>query len=226
MIVLPLLLFASAIRPDVPNVAYRQPHLAAAHGTVAMAFGAGPDIYFASSKDGGRSFQPPVRVASSGALALGRHRGPRLVVLKDSMVISAVVAGKVAAGTHAHGLPEAGNLTVWRSVDHGQTWKESSVVNDVPGASREGLHAMAAGPDGSLFAVWLDLRTEGMKLYGAESTDGGLTWSKNVEVYRSPDGTICSCCHPTLDIDNTGRIRVMWRNVLDGSSRLVHRLVR
>jgi hypothetical protein len=131
-------------------------------------------------------------------------------------VISAVVADKAATGAHAHGLPDKGNLTVWRSVDRGKTWKRAGVINDVPGASREGLHAMAAGPDGSLFAVWLDLRTEGMKLYGARSTDGGVTWSKNVEVYASPDGAICSCCHPGLSIDGRGRISVMWRNVLDG----------
>lgn len=221
MIAIPLFLLASVIRPTQgTEAAYRQPQLAAARGLVGMTFGAGSDIYFSLSRDSGRSFDPPVRVAHVEALALGRHRGPRVVILKDSILITAIVAAKASSNPHAHGHPEDGNLTVWRSRDMGLTWKQISVINDVPGASREGLHSVAAGPDGSLFAVWLDSRTEGMKLYGARSKDGGMTWSGNVEVYRSPAGTICSCCHPTVNIDEDGQIRVMWRNVLDGNRDL------
>lgn len=216
MTLVTLLLLANIIRPAASDVPYRQPQLAAAKGFVAMAFGTSTAIYFASSSDTGRSFGPPVKVADVGALALGRHRGPRVVILKDSILISAVVADKVSANAHAHGLPQDGNLTVWRSKNQGRTWNQISVVNDVPGAPREGLHAMTAGPDGSLFAVWLDSRTEGMKLYGSKSVDGGSSWSKNVEIYASPDGTICSCCHPSLSIDASGRMRIMWRNVVDG----------
>ena len=185
-----------------------------------MAFGAGASIYFARSKDQGRSFGAPVKVADAGALALGRHRGPRLVILKDALLISAIAGEKQSTGPHAHGLPENGNLMVWRSIDNGATWTRAAVINDVPGAAREGLHAIAAGPDGELFAVWLDLRTQGTQLFGAQSSDGGVTWSKNVSVYSSPDGTICQCCHPSLSIDEKGAIWVMWRNVLGGSRDL------
>ena len=211
---------AETIAPPSEAVPFRQPQLAAAHGQVAMTFGAGASLFFASSPDGGRSFGPPVKVAETGALALGRHRGPRLVILKDAMLISAIAGEKQAAGPHAHGLPENGNLMVWRSTDKGATWARNGVINDVPGAAREGLHAMAAGPDGKLFAVWLDLRTQGTQLFGAHSSDGGVTWSKNVSLYSSPAGTICQCCHPTLSIDGQGGIYVMWRNVLDGSRDL------
>jgi hypothetical protein len=212
----PLLLLATSIQPALPDVPYRQPQLTAAHGVVAMTFGGGSSIYFAASKDQGVTFSAPVKVADTGALALGRHRGPRATILKDSILVTAVVAEKVATSAHAHGLPENGNLLVWRSRDQGRTFQKISVVNDAPGATREGLHAIAVAPDGSLFAVWLDQRTTGMKLYGARSKDGGVTWAKNVEVYGSPDGSICSCCHPSLTIEASGRVWVMWRNVLDG----------
>src|SRR4051794_14417075 len=139
MIAIPVLLFASVVRPSQgTDVPYRQPQLAAAHGRVGMTFGAGSSIFFSVSKDNGRSFEPPVKVAETGALALGRHRGPRVVSLKNSILISAVVAAKVSSAAHALGLPEDGNLTVWRSEDSGVTWKQVSVVNDVPGATREG----------------------------------------------------------------------------------------
>ncbi len=218
--VLFLLAAAETIAPQSEAVPFRQPQLAAAHGQVAMTFGAGASIFFAASQNQGQSFGAPVKVSDTGALALGRHRGPRLVILKDAMLISAIAGEKQATGPHAHGLPENGNLTVWRSTDKGATWARSSVINDVPGAAREGLHAIAAGPDGKLFAVWLDLRDKGMQLFGAHSTDGGVTWSKNVSIYSSPDGTICQCCHPTLSIDEKGGIYVMWRNVLGGSRDL------
>ncbi len=215
-----LALLAISIKPEVETVPFRQPQLAAAHGLVAMAFGGGKSIYVSVSKDQGRTFAAPVKVADVGALALGRHRGPRVAILKDAMVLSAIAGEKIATGPHAHGLPDNGNLLVWRSADQGRTWSRAATINDVPGAAREGLHAMAAGPDGSLFAAWLDLRTKGTQLYGARSNDGGLTWSKNVAMYSSPDGTICQCCHPTLSVDTAGRIWAMWRNVLDGSRDL------
>lgn len=214
------LCLAASIRSDAPAATpFRQPQLAVVRdGAVVMTFGGGPAIYFASSKDGGQTFGNPVKITETGALALGRHRGPRIVALREALVVTAISGDRVATGAHAHGLPEAGNLVAWRSTDQGRTWTRASVVNDIPGAAREGLHAMVPLAGGSgLFAVWLDLREKGTRLYGAKSTDGGLTWSKNVPVYESPDGTICQCCHPSLAVDTSGAIRVMWRNVMDGS---------
>ena len=149
-----------------------------------------------------------VVLVSSGAIALGRHRGPRVAILKDAIVISAI-AGETKA--------QPGSLMTWRSTDDGKTWKRASTINDVAEAAREGLHAMIARPDGSLFAVWLDLRAKGTRLIGSMSTDAGLTWSKNTLVYESPDGTICQCCHPSLSVDEKGGLWVMWRNALNGS---------
>jgi hypothetical protein len=92
------------------------------------------------------------------------------------------------------------------------------VVNDAPGAATEGLHALASDAKGVLFAAWLDKRrNHGTQLFGSRSSDGGLTWSKNVLIYDSPEGTICECCHPSLAIDSGGQILVMWRNWLAGA---------
>jgi hypothetical protein len=49
------------------------------------------------------------------------------------------------------------------------------------------------------------------------SADGGATWSKNLLVYKSPDGSVCECCHPSVSIDSRGRIYVQWRNSLGGA---------
>jgi hypothetical protein len=133
-------------------------------------------------------------------------------------VITAVVGKTIAEGAHAHGLPSDGDLMAWRSTDGGKSWSAAVRVNDAPGAATEGLHALAAGANGSLFAAWLDKRGgQGTKLFGARSTDGGLTWSKNVAIYESPDGTICQCCHPSVAVDSGQQILVMWRNCLAGA---------
>ena len=144
---------------------------------------------------------------------------PVSAATKDAVTITAI-AGKRGGG-------QDGDLLAWRSTDHGKTWGQPAVLNDVTDAAREGLHGFAAGPGNVLFAVWLDLRKDessegGTKLYGTISRDGGKTWEKNARVYASPEGTICQCCHPSVAIDAKGVLHVMWRNALNGSRDLYY----
>jgi hypothetical protein len=199
---------------------YRQPQLAAGYGLVVLTFVGDNSIYFASSRDQGRTFSQPSKVADVAVLAAGRHRGPRVVILKDAILISAVVGETLKTGPHAHGLPEDGNLTVWRSVNQGKTWSKSGPINDAAGAAREGLHAMTSDRNGNVLAAWLDKRGEGTQIYGSRSADGGGTWSKNVLIYASPGGTVCECCGPSIAADDSGRVWVMWRNALQGARDL------
>ena len=200
-----------------PNAPYREPQIAAAGKLTAMAFGSGSNIFVAVSSDGGVTFGKPVRVAAAPLVPLTRHRGPRIAISGNTMIVTAVIGENEAKGEHSHGLPADGNLIAWRSDDQGRTWSKPVRINDVPAAPREGLHTLAADSHGKLFAAWLDLREQGTRLYGAWSSDAGATWSKNVKIYESPDGTICQCCHPTAVLDENGKVEVMWRNVLEGS---------
>jgi len=204
------LLLAVHIAPHGAQIEYRQPQLAATADMVAVTFGADKSIYFSASRDRGQTFSAPVKVTEAPMLALGRHRGPRVAITPSAIVISAMVGTKMPPGAD-------GDLKAWRSTDGGKTWSEGVVINDVPTAAREGLHSMVAGGNGLLFATWLDDRAKGKRLYSAISKDSGATWSKNVEVYESPSGTICQCCHPTAIVDGKGGIHVMWRNALEGN---------
>jgi hypothetical protein len=205
---LPIALLVIQLAPEGAAPAFRQPQLAAGAKMTALTFGAGNAVYFSASSDGGASFSKPVKVSEQGKLSLGRHRGPRVAIAGDSIVISAI-AGEKGGGAD-------GDLVAWRSADGGKSWSAGVRVNDIAGSAREGLHAMASG-EGVLFAAWLDLRAKGTRLYGAASTDGGATWSKNVLVYASPDGSICQCCHPSLFVDSHGAIHAMFRNALAGA---------
>lgn len=175
-------------------------------GTAYVAFGQGSSIYVSSSDDL-KQFSKPVKIAEVGALALGMRRGPRIAISGKTIAVSAV------AGRQGRGKDE--NLYVWASTDRGVTWKGPAQVNDVAASAREGLHGMAGGS--SFFAcTWLDLREKGTRLMMSTSPDG-MTWGDNVEVYRSPDGSICECCHPSIAIDNMGSPTVMFRNSLGGN---------
>jgi hypothetical protein len=169
-----------------------------------VTFGKGNAAYHTASLDAGRTFTKPVKVAEVPKLALGMRRGPRIVASDKMLTITAI--------SHADG-----NLRAWNSKDGGATWKQSLNVNDTPNSAGEGLHAMASDGQGHVFATWLDLRNKGTELWRAISADGGATWSANALVYKSPDGHICECCHPSAAMDAQGRVAVMWRNWLGGS---------
>jgi hypothetical protein len=213
-----LAVWAVQLGATAPAEPARSPQLATNGSVVGMTYGAGKGIYFRGSRDSGITFGAPVKVAEAEVVPLNRHRGPRIAFSGTTIVIAAVAGNSVGPGAHAHGLPSDGDLLAWRSVDGGLHWSDGVAINDVPGAAREGLHALAADSRGRLFAVWLDQReSAGTRLFAARSIDGGASWSKNVLAYSSPDGTVCECCHPSIAIDPNGKIFVMWRNWLGGS---------
>jgi hypothetical protein len=187
----------------------QQPQLAVdAEGTVHVTFGSAGEVFYTNSVDGGASYREPWKVASVASLALGRRRGPRIAAAAASIVIAAI-GGSTTDGA-------GGDLFAWSSPDKGESWHGPVRVNDVDASAREGLHGLAAGPDGQSFCAWLDLRNNRTQIFGSRSTDGGRTWTENMLVYKSPDGTVCECCHPSVAFDETGTLYVMWRNWLGG----------
>jgi hypothetical protein len=202
------LLFALKFASPAPDIKYQQPQVASLGDQIGLTFATGDQIFYAWSANDGQTFSRPSMLPVAGKLSLGRHRGPRIAYQSGNVLISAVVGAK--------GKGEDGDILVWTSDDNGKSWNKPVKVNDVPGAAREGLHSMASG-NGWVVVVWLDLRDKGTRLYGAKSSDGGATWSKNFLVYESADGSICQCCHPTVLVGPGGAIHVMFRNALNES---------
>jgi hypothetical protein len=187
----------------------QQPHVVVdGDGAIHVVYGAGQQVRYRSSRDGGKTFSAAVNLPAAGAISLGMRRGPRIAVGKDA--ICATVIGGV------QGKGKDGDVLAFRSEDQGRTWTGPVLVNDVQDSAREGLHAMAAGPDGELCCVWLDLRHRKTEVMASRSMDDGRTWSPNVLVYRSPDGSVCECCHPSVALDDRGHLHVLWRNSLAG----------
>ena len=190
----------------------KQPQAAVdGEGRIFVTFGVEDTIRCATSIDGGKTFRVAT-VGSAGRLALGMRRGPRIAVAGRTLVVTAVVG--------AMGKGRDGDLMAWRSIDQGTSWTGPTQVNTVDGSAREGLHGMAGAVDGSLYCVWLDLRSQKTELFGARSNNGGMSWEADHLVYRSPDGSICECCHPSVSFATNGTLHVMWRNSLDGARDL------
>ncbi|MHA3772423.1 sialidase family protein [Verrucomicrobiota bacterium sgz303538] len=182
-----------------------QPQVAIAPaGSVHVVFGKDGSIFHTVSANGSLSFSKPVQIGSLPKLALGMRRGPRVAATDHRICVAAI----------SH---EEGNLYTWTSDDAGATWSKPMQINSVAKSAREGLHAMAGDGKGFVILTWLDMRNAGMELWSATSRDGGATWGANTLVYKSPDGHICECCHPSVAISPQGEVAVMWRNWVDGS---------
>jgi len=190
------------------SLAPKQPQACVGSDGVAhLVYGVGDKVHYSCSKDSGQSFEPPAVAFQVPNMSLGMRRGPRVAVAGKSIVVTAVGGAK--------GKGQDGDVLAWRSKDGGASWAGPMKVNDVVDSAREGLHAMTSGSDGTVWCVWLDLRAKKTELYASQSTDGGDSWSVNTLVYRSPEMSICQCCHPSIAIDGS-MIHVLFRNSLAG----------
>lgn len=205
----------AVVAEAVAGHAPQQPQLAIdAKGVVHVAYGTNDDIWYARSDDGGKTFASPVNLDTVRVLSLGMRRGPRIAVSGNAVCIS-VIGGKQGKG-------KDGDVLLYRSTDKGNSWEEPVIVNDAPDSAREGLHSMAASPKGELACVWLDLRNKKTEVFASTSNDAGKSWSKNVLVYRSPSGSVCECCHPSVAYAPDGVLHVMWRNSVAGKRDMYH----
>jgi hypothetical protein len=204
---------ASVMTVDETTFDGQQPQIVAFDRQVAVTFGRGDRVYVATSRDGGMTFGKPVVLpvlegSGHGRLALGRRRGPRIAMTPRAIVVS-MVMGEKGGGTD-------GDVVVTRSIDGGAHWSAIEVVNDVPGAAREGMHALAASGGGLVVATWLDLRQRGTRIYAAVSRGNGRGWYPDVLVYESPSGSVCECCHPSVSMTYDGTMAIMFRNRIEG----------
>jgi len=194
---------SSTNKPQQPQVSVDS------HGKIHLIYGEGDTPVYRRSDDEGKTFTTAIKLTGNYKLALGMRRGPRIAVT-DSAICVTAIGGQQGKGRD-------GDILCMHSTDNGKTWSEPLKVNDVADSAREGLHAMAAGPKNMFCCVWLDLRNKQSEIMASVSTDGGKSWGKNVLVYRSPDGSVCECCHPSVVCDQQGKIHVQWRNSLNGA---------
>ncbi|HTV01249.1 MAG TPA: sialidase family protein [Luteitalea sp.] len=205
LLLVSLLLAATLTTPGT------QPQVAHDGDRVVVTVARGDRIGVLRSTDAGRTFREATSIVPAGRMAAGMRRGPRVAVTSSTVIVSAVVG--------AQGGGKDGDIVVYRSTDQGTTWTTGTVVNDVPAAAREGMHGMAATPEGLVVVTWLDLRENGTRVYAAVSRDHGATWEPDVLAASSPDGAVCECCHPSVALDGHA-IAILFRNHVGGARDL------
>jgi len=96
------------------------------------------------------------------------------------------------------------------------TFSKNVRLNDDTGTGRQSEVAIAAGPNGLVIAGWMDERSTRVCAYSF-STDGGLTWSKNVSV---PNMTGVFVGDPSVAIDGGGTMYAVCQEYTksDGSA--------
>jgi len=169
-------------------------------GDLHLVYGIGDSIMYSFSSDEGNTFSTPILISVLPELVASHMRGPQIAATDNAIVVTAA--------------NNDGNIFSYSKNKMGK-WAQTSMVNDIDTIAKEGLMALAAEGQNS-FAVWLDLRNKHNEIFGAKSTDGGVTWSKNTMIYTSPDTTVCECCKPSVVMKGNS-IYVMFRNWLNGN---------
>ncbi|NOZ05028.1 MAG: exo-alpha-sialidase [Chloroflexi bacterium] len=83
-------------------------------------------------------------------------------------------------------------------------------------AARQSAPAIAAAPDGTLYAVWEDLRDGQWNLYLSKSTDGGVTWSANRPI--RPTDPSAARRAPDIVAGSGGKVYVVWEESAGGTA--------
>lgn len=169
-------------------------------------YGKERNLYYVSSNDGGKSYSKPFIVGNFSQMGLGMGRGPQLTTTKDYTVVT--------VGDHH------GNLFAISLSNKTSQWSAPVKVNDADTTAKEALSGLRAGKDNIVYTAWLDTRLGNNNLYGALSTDGGLSWGRNQLIYKGEQSGICDCCKPSVYINPKGDIFVMFRNKLDGARNM------
>jgi hypothetical protein len=193
-------------------------------------------IWFAVSKDAS-NYSPPLRISSEGMhLDLGAESGPQAAIGPNGAIHVVWVAGSAKArpASHqAHGgsaeskprkgpPPRPGNLNIYHafSADDGRSFSAPKKINDDPDGAEHRFPAIAVDTRGVIHVVWLDKRQQSearpdfSRVYYARSTDGGRTFSKNVDATQGQEHGICHCCKLALAVDSRWGIFVAFRNAV------------
>ncbi|MEQ1868796.1 MAG: hypothetical protein ABL961_02115 [Vicinamibacterales bacterium] len=218
------------------------------NATVSLAAGAGivvavwsaalpagdTDIYAATSRDGGVSFQSPVRVNSTpGDARVNGEQPPKVTVaarVGAPALVTVVWTSKNAQG---------GTILQARSEDGGRTFSRSLPVPDGAAVGNRGWESVTADGQGRTHVMWLDHRDMAAPVSSAahaheghhksSSPRDGVAMAQQSKLYLSTVGEsgsarvvtagVCYCCKTAIATDSRDTLYLAWRHVYPGNVR-------
>jgi hypothetical protein len=113
---------------------------------------------------------------------------------------------------------------IWytRSIDQGKNWSKPITIDDAGDSSKyaQDFPSIACDSSDNLYVSFLDMRMTQQKLantpqlYFSNSTDGGITWSKNSRADVPPNGIggTCECCSENIACTADGHLYIAYRS--------------
>lgn len=197
----------------------------------ASAQGGATDIYVARSRDGGRTFEAPVRVNDvAGQASVSGEQPPRIALVSHATGEPSAVAvwtAKGASGTR---------IVTARSDDGGRTFGRTRTVPGTDAAGNRGWEAIATSRNGKILGVWLDhreLASSGSAAMNHEAhmqmpaADGAAKAQLSKLYFGDVDaggarvvtGGVCYCCKTSIAASADGSLYAVWRHVYPGNIR-------
>jgi hypothetical protein len=186
------------------------------------------NLYISKSSNGGATWQT-ILIDISGSppdcsqfLCGWAYLGAQITMASDTAGTLYVLwnAGEVDKG------PE--RIYFAKSIDAGETWSPRFDVSDAPAGTNHAFPAIAAARAGDVRISWMDERAGGLwNTYYRKSTNGGLTWSAEVDLstfvegynYILSDGfSFPFGDYFELDIDDRGTAHAVWGEGLNYDS--------
>ena len=173
------------------------------------------NLWLQTSSDGGDSYDEGLRVNDSEEVASHAENTPLMVVrsMREFYVLWTAEDGQ----GHGHG---HSSLRLATSTNWGRSFGKSIPV-DPSGTASQSFYTLAVGPDGAVYAAWLDGRDRGQgksgssALYVAKSTNRGQSFEKSVRVALN----VCPCCRPSIAFTDAKTLHVGWRGVINDDIR-------
>jgi flagellar hook capping protein FlgD len=157
----------------------------------------GTGIVVARSTNGGLTFEPPVFVADVAEIGFGSgnlagnfrtNAFPRIDVNPVTGDVDLVFVSNPTG-------PDAADVFFTRSTDGGAHWAPALRVNDDHGAADQWFPDLAVNAQGQIRVFWYDRRRHSenpgdllVDVYGAGSTDGGVSFGPNERINHSLSG--------------------------------------
>ena len=190
------------------------------------------DVFVAVSRDGARTFGPPVQVnAIAGEARLGGEMPPRVMLrARAGTADPEIVVLWTARG-------ETTAIRTARSLDGGKTFAAPTTLQSEEAAGDRGWPALTLDAQGVAHAIWLDHRSLARPAGQAPhanhhdgTTADGVAMAQKSGLYYAALGTsasperalamgVCYCCKTAIVAGADGAIFTAWRHVYEGNLR-------
>ncbi|HTK88266.1 MAG TPA: sialidase family protein [Nitrospiraceae bacterium] len=164
-------------------------------------------LHYARTVLSGEALSSPIAVNAQDEVPYWRQEAPALEAHGEQIYL---VWAKMPTQTPVD-KPFANELRLSRSLDGGQTFLPSALINDDGELVNHSFDSIRIGREGAIHVAWIDGRggkkTSGT--YVTRSNDHGATFEKNTKI----DDETCVCCRTSVAVSPDGTVYVAWRKM-------------